>query len=125
MRPAGTESIFKTVDDLVAALGRGGDTAEARAQLGTAVNKALGQLDRDLNHVIDLRAEIGSRMAALDNAASLRDDLDTELTGSLSRLRDLDYAAAVSTLNQQMVGLQAAQAAYTRIGQMSLFDYLR
>jgi flagellar hook-associated protein 3 FlgL len=125
LRPAGTESIFKTVDDLVVALGRGADTAEARAQLGTSVNKAMGQLDLDLNHVIDLRAEVGSRMAALDNAASLRDDLDSEMTGSLSKLRDLDYAAAISTLNQQMVGLQAAQAAYTRIGQMSLFDYLR
>ena len=41
-----------------------------------------------------------------------------------SELRDLDYAEAISRLNQQSVGLQAAQTAYTRIGQMSLFDIL-
>jgi flagellar hook-associated protein 3 FlgL len=40
----------------------------------------------------------------------------------LSSVRDLDFAEAISRLNQQMTGLQAAQAAYTRIGQMSLFD---
>ena len=39
-------------------------------------------------------------------------------------LQDLDYAEAISRMNQQMTGLQAAQAAYTRIGQLSLFDYL-
>ena len=39
-------------------------------------------------------------------------------------MQDLDYAEAISRMNQQMVALQAAQAAYTRLGQMSLFDYL-
>ena len=43
----------------------------------------------------------------------------------LSDLRDVDYASAISQLNQQYAGLQAAQAAYTRIAQLSLFDYLR
>ena len=46
------------------------------------------------------------------------------LQKSLSEMQDLDYAEAVSRMNQQMVSLQAAQAAYTRLGQMSLFDYL-
>jgi flagellar hook-associated protein 3 FlgL len=125
VRPAGTESMFKSLDDLISALDRSSATPEARAHLGTDINKALTQLDNSLNHVIDLRTDIGARLGALDTAASLREDLKTELTGSLSSLKDVDYAEAISRLNQQMVGLQAAQAAYTRIGQMSLFDYLR
>jgi len=125
VRSAGTESMFKSLDDLITALDRSAATPEARAHLGTDINKALAQLDNSLNHVIDLRTDIGARLGSLDTAASLRDDLKTELTGSLSSLKDVDYAEAISKLNQQMVGLQAAQAAYTRIGQMSLFDYLR
>ena len=38
--------------------------------------------------------------------------------------RDLDYAEAVSRMNQQLTGLQAAQAAYSRIARLSLFDFL-
>lgn len=125
VRPAGTESLFTTLDDLITSLELGAATAQGRARLGTDVNKALAQLDRGLNHVIDLRTEIGARLSSLDAAASLRDDLGAQMTASLSGLRDLDFAAAISTLNQQMTGLQAAQAAYTRIGQMSLFDWLR
>ncbi len=125
VRSAGTESLFKTLDDLIVSLERGADTPPQRAQLGTDANKALAQLDQGLNHVIDLRTEIGARLSSLDAAASLRDDLNAQMTGSLSKLKDVDFAEAISKLNQQMVGLQAAQAAYTRIGQMSLFDYLR
>jgi flagellar hook-associated protein 3 FlgL len=125
VRPAATESMFKTLDDLVTALEQGSVDAQSRATLNTNINKALAQLDNGLNHVIDLRTEIGARLGSLDTAASLRDDLGAELTASLSSLKDVDYAEAIGRLNQQMVGLQAAQAAYTRIGQMSLFDYLR
>ena len=53
-----------------------------------------------------------------------REDLDYTLAATLSSLRDLDYAEAISRLNQQAAGLQAAQSAYTRIGQLSLFNLL-
>jgi len=125
VQPAGTESLFKTLNDLITALGSGSATPQSRAQLGTALNKAQAQLDNGLNHTIDLRTEIGARLSSLDTAASMRDDLNAQLTTSLSNTRDVDMAQAISTLNQQMVGLQAAQAAYTRIGQMSLFDWLK
>jgi flagellar hook-associated protein 3 FlgL len=122
--PAGTEDMFRTLDDLVAALERSADTPESRAQLSTGLNKAMAQLSRSMDHVDNLRAETGARISSLDSAAVQREDLDYQLQESLSALRDLDYAEAISRLNQQSVGLQAAQTAYTRIGQMSLFDIL-
>ncbi|RYZ61656.1 MAG: flagellar hook-associated protein 3, partial [Proteobacteria bacterium] len=70
------------------------------------------------------RSEVGARLASVDNAASARADLDLELETSLSGLRDLDYAEAISRMNQQLTGLQAAQQAYSRIAQLSLFNYL-
>lgn len=122
--PAATEDVFRTVDDLILALARGADTPESRALLGSEINKALAQLTGAMDHVVNLRAETGARLSALDAAAAHRDDLDYEFAATLSTLRDLDYAEALSRLNQQVAGLQAAQAAYTRIGQMSLFDML-
>jgi len=122
--PAGVKSLFQAVDDLVGALASGADTPQSRALLGSNINQALQQLDQGLTHVTDLRAEVGARLSAIDNAEQTRDDLGFQLDGSISNLRDLDYAEAVSRMNQQLTGLQAAQAAYTRIGQMSLFDYL-
>jgi flagellar hook-associated protein 3 FlgL len=122
--PAGKKSLFEAVDDIAAALEAGAGTPAARAQLNSNMSAALTQVDQGLDHVLTLRAEVGSRLSALDAAAGVRDDLDYELQSSLSEVRDLDYAEAVSRMNQQLVGLQAAQQAYTRIAQMSLFDYL-
>ncbi|MDQ2641810.1 MAG: flagellar hook-associated protein FlgL [Pseudomonadota bacterium] len=122
--PAGTEDMFRTLDDLVAALEGGADTPQSRAQLSTRLNKAMAQLARSMDHVDNLRAETGARISALDSAGAQREDLQYQLDESLSALRDLDYAEAISRLNQQAAGLQAAQTAYTRIGQMSLFDVL-
>jgi flagellar hook-associated protein 3 FlgL len=122
--PAGRESLFQTVDRLIGALSAGTANPQARAQFNTAINQALSQLSSGLDHVTNLRAEIGGRLSALDSAADVRADLQYELSGSLSELRDLDYAEAISRMNQQLAGLQAAQAAYSRISQLSLFSYL-
>jgi flagellar hook-associated protein 3 FlgL len=124
VEPARTEDMFRTIEDLIQLLEQGAATPEQRARLGTGINKALGQLTSAMDHVVNLRAETGARLSALDSAASQREDMDYELSVSLSALRDLDYAEAISRLNQQVAGLQAAQAAYTRIGQMSLFDFI-
>lgn len=122
--PAGRESLFQTVDKLIGALDAGSADPAARAQFNTAINQALAQLTTGLDHVVNLRAEVGVRLSAIENAADARADLQYELSGSLSQLQDLDYAEAISRMNQQMAGLQAAQAAYGRISRLSLFDYL-
>ena len=63
-------------------------------------------------------------MSSLENAANAREDQVVELERMRSDLRDLDYAEAVTKMNQQLVALQAAQMSYSRISQLSLFNYL-
>ena len=47
-----------------------------------------------------------------------------QLTTTLSEVRDLDYAEALSRLSQQLFGLDAAQQAFARTQSLSLFRYL-
>ncbi len=122
--PATTEDVFRTLNDLASSLEVGGTTASSRSLVSTAVANGLTQLDQALDHIIDTRAVVGARLATVDHAQASRQQLDDELAGSVGALRDLDYAAAISRMNQQLTGLQAAQAAYTRIAQLSLFNYL-
>ena len=44
---------------------------------------------------------------------------------ALSTLRDTDYASAITKLNQQLTGLQAAQARYVKPQNLSLFNYIQ
>jgi flagellar hook-associated protein 3 FlgL len=43
----------------------------------------------------------------------------------VSRLGDADLAELVTSLQAQLTNLNASQAAFAKIGQQSLFDYIR
>lgn len=117
--------IFQTVNNAIAALQRPTGSAAANAKLSTALGGALQQIDQANDHLLGIRAGVGSRLTALDNSDNARQDLGVDLQSSLSNLRDLDYASAVAKLSQQTTGLQAAQLSYSKISQLSLFNYLR
>jgi flagellar hook-associated protein 3 FlgL len=119
-----TEDLFTTLNDLVATLERPAGNATARAQIATDLGGTLQQLDKSLDHVLSVRAEVGTRLSSLENAANAREDQVVELERMRSDLRDLDYAEAVTKMNQQLVALQAAQLSYSRISQLSLFNYM-
>jgi flagellar hook-associated protein 3 FlgL len=123
--PSTTQDMFTTLQNLVTTLQRSNVTPQERAQFDTNMAATLTQLDQALDHTNGVRSEVGTRLAVLDETADSRDAQQVELSKSLSELRDLDYASAITQLNIQLAGLQAAQSSYTKIGQLSLFDYLR
>jgi flagellar hook-associated protein 3 FlgL len=117
--------MFTTLSNLAATLESSTATQADRAKFNSDMATALQQLDQASDHLLSVRAEVGTRLSAIDNAQESLADRKVELETTTSQLRDLDYAEAVSRMNQQLVGLQAAQASYSRISQLSLFDYLR
>jgi len=123
IQPAQQLDVFAMLEDLATTL-EGGGGVDTSAEFNARIGAAVSNIDQALNRVVGVRAEVGARLSAIDNAAATREDEAVDLQSLLSDLRDTDYASAISKLNQQYAGLQAAQASYTRIAQMSLFDYL-
>jgi flagellar hook-associated protein 3 FlgL len=42
----------------------------------------------------------------------------------MSQIQDVDYASAITKMNAQLLGLQAAQQSYAKVSHLSLFDYM-
>jgi flagellar hook-associated protein 3 FlgL len=124
IQPAQELDMFAMLEDLAITLEGGPGGGGTKAEFNTNIGAAIANLDQALDRVVGVRAEVGARLSAIDQATSTREDEAVDLQSLLSDLRDVDYAEAIGKLNQQYAGLQAAQAAYTRIAQMSLFDYL-
>jgi len=122
--PSSSQDVFTTVKQLIATVGSSTVTDAQRAQYSTRIAASLQQLDTSLDHINAVRSSVGARLSTLDQTQSTRADNEVTLQTSLSGLRDLDIAKAVTQLNLQQVGLQAAQASYARIAQLSLFNYL-
>ncbi len=121
---AGTRDVFSTLDGIVTALGAGASNDAARAQLNSALNGSLQQLDQASQQLLTVRAQVGARLSALDDADGTRQSELTNLQSSAGQLGGLDYAAAVSKMSQQTVALQAAQQSFVTIAKLSLFNYL-
>jgi len=84
----------------------------------------LQQLDQANDQLLNVRSQVGARLSTLDDGNSSRATQLTDLQTAAGQLGDLDYAAAVSKMSQQYVGLQAAQQSFASIGKLSLFNYL-
>lgn len=117
-------SVFDMVDGFIAALDIDTTNPAGKAELVNRLGTTLQDLDQALGHFSDVRSQIGARLSTIERQIDNNADTGLELTRTLSGIRDLDYAEAVSRLNQQYVALQAAQQSLARVGQLSLFDYL-
>jgi len=124
IRPAQDIDVFAMLDDLATTLEGGPTGTSSNAEFKTNIGAAIANIDQALERFVSVRAEVGARLSAIDQAAATRESEAVDLQGLLADLRDVDYAQAISLLNQQYAGLQAAQAAYSKFAQMSLFDYL-
>ena len=123
---SGFQSVFRSVSDLAEAMeGSGADeSASAKARFQNAANTALGNLDQALDSFLTTRAEVGARLNAVDGEREANESSLLDLEEARSRIEDLDYAEAISRLNLQRVGLEAAQQSYVRIQGLSLFNFL-
>jgi flagellar hook-associated protein 3 FlgL len=116
--PGSSNDLFGMVSDLVTAL------EDPTANLPAAISTALTDLDNGLDNVLQAQASIGSRRTELDALDSIGSDFDVQYAATLSRLKDVDYAQAISDLTLQQTYLEAAQQSFVRITGLSLFNFL-
>lgn len=122
--PSSHQDIFATLTAFAAALEVPVLAPAGRAAQHNAVNRTLVDLDQALAHVAATDARIGGRLNALDSQRTSNADEQLRTQTLLAQVGDLDYAQAITQLNQQQTALAAAQQAYLRVQGLSLFDHM-
>jgi len=92
--------------------------------VSTPLYDHLDQLDTALGRILDVRAQLGARLNALDSQDEINQDIELSIQTTKSQIEDLDMAEAISRFNLQIVALQAAQQAFVRVQGLSLFNQL-
>jgi flagellar hook-associated protein 3 FlgL len=123
--PSSNQDMFTTLQNLVTALKASQTGGAAQAQLSNSINRSIEAIDQSLTNVSNVQSSVGARLNAISTQSSSNSDVTLQLKSTLSTLRDTDYAAAITTLNQQLTGLQAAQASYVKLQNLSLFNYIQ
>ncbi|MFZ6725483.1 flagellar hook-associated protein FlgL [Undibacterium sp. MH2W] len=120
----GNQNIFETITDAINALSAPTGNAAARKDLTAALTQANNNIDASLSNVLTVSAHVGASLQEIDSLNSAGATTKIAYAQSLSSIQDLDYAKAITTLNQQQTTLQAAQQSFVKISALSLFNYI-
>lgn len=118
------QSVFSMVDEIATALEQGSNAAASLAQLNNSMNAGLQNLDQAIGNVLDVRIQVGSRLAAIENQVDSNGAFELTFRETLADIEDLDYAEALSRLSIEVTTLEAAQQSFVRTQGLSLFNYL-
>ncbi|MBI3560091.1 MAG: flagellar hook-associated protein FlgL [Gammaproteobacteria bacterium] len=124
IRPSYHQDAFTTIKQYIGELKSSHGSPAEHAVLHNHTNQFLNGLDRAMGRVLDIRANLGARLNAMDSQEGINDALRIQMKEILSEVQDLDYGEAVSRLNLKLTGLEASQKAFTRVQGISLFNYL-
>ena len=94
------------------------------AAAANGLNAEILNLDQAIGNMLDVRTEIGSRLAAIENQLDNNGARALTVQETLGTLEDLDYAEALSRLSFEATTLEAAQQSFVRMQQLSLFNFL-
>lgn len=120
----GNQNIFETLTDLINILKTPVNSTAVKLDLAAGLAQANNNLDKSLNNVLTTRAKFGTSLKELDELDSVGQSTGLSYKQQLSDLQDLDYAKAITELNQQQVTLQAAQQSFVKTSSLSLFNYI-
>jgi flagellar hook-associated protein 3 FlgL len=124
LAPSTNQSVFTTVQNLVSALQSGVTSAASSTRLNNSINAAINNIDQALTQSSNVRATVGGRLNSITTQQSVATASQTQLQQSISTLQSLDFAKAITTLDQQNTTLSAALQAFTLTQGLSLFKFL-
>jgi flagellar hook-associated protein 3 FlgL len=124
--PSTNQSVFTTVQNLVNALQQQGTTSAAgEAQLNNSINVAINNIDQALNQSETVQSSVGARLNSITTQQSMASSQQVQLQESISNLQSLNFASAITSLDQQNTTLSAAMQAFTLTQGLSLFKFIQ
>jgi flagellar hook-associated protein 3 FlgL len=90
-----------------------------------AIETGIADMDGQVSRLADARGILGARLGRLESETDRLARADLAARSDLSKLEDLDMPAAIARLQRLLTVLEAAQASFSRVTSLSLWDQLR
>lgn len=124
IRPSQYQDVFTTLNKLVTVMKQSHSTAADQAFMHNEMNRALASIDTAMGKVLDVRANVGTRLNGLESQQGVNEAFGIQMKELISNIEDLDFGLAVSELNIRKVGLEASQKAFVKVQDITLFNHL-
>lgn len=109
--------------NLLAALGKAAEAHLANDRAG--LEAAAAQVETALDGLAELRGDVGATSARLQGIAESQRSTVLYLDDIITRIEDADIPQTLTQVARDQAALEAAYLTTSRLGQLSLADYLR
>lgn len=89
------------------------------------IQQGIADVTQMHNSLTLSQAQNGSDQVVVQSQLDVLDENTLRIKSTLSEIEDLDYAEAVTRMNKEIMGLEAAMGSFAKISGLSLFDYIR
>jgi flagellar hook-associated protein 3 FlgL len=89
------------------------------------IQQGIADVTQMHNNLTLTQAQNGSDQVVVQSQIDVLKETALRFKSTLSEIEDLDYAEAMTRMNKEMMGLEAAMGSFAKISGLSLFDYIR
>lgn len=125
IKSSSTQDLLTTFERIALALEDTSNTSqEGYERLVQIIGDSINNLNNAEVRNLEIRAQIGARLNVGESSSELNDELVFQSKKVLSEIRDLDFAEAISNLTFQQFVLEATQASFVRVSNLSIFNFI-
>jgi flagellar hook-associated protein 3 FlgL len=122
LEPPQHQNVLNTLDNLAKALN---DPSLSNADYQQELSDAVVGLQNATNTISQTQAGLGGRYNTVQRVISANQALDINNKLNKAELVEIDMAEAITELTKHETALQASQATFGRLSNLSLLDYIR
>ncbi|HEX3860983.1 MAG TPA: flagellar hook-associated protein FlgL [Stellaceae bacterium] len=117
-------SLFQTAQDLVNALGAAPNSAAPSSQAEQQVENVLANLGGAQSRILSAQATLGATLSEVQGVQQQNSTQSTNAQAQASNLQSANLPQVIASYSESVTALQAAQLAFARIQNLSLFAVL-
>ena len=110
------------MQDLISGLSTAGDTPGSSAL--QQIENAIGNLDAAQNSLLSAEAQLGSNLAEIRSVQGENQTQTTNAQAQLSNLQSANMPQVLANYSAGVTALQAAELAFSRIQNLTLFSVI-
>jgi flagellar hook-associated protein 3 FlgL len=118
-------NIFDTLREMANQLDTGTTGTPNIFGNSTRMDELMNEVDTSMDAMAAVRTDVGTRLQRIDMQYDMNQDFKGGLIENLSLLRDQDMVTGISDYQKTLSGLQMSQLTYSKISELSLFNYIK
>lgn len=118
-------SIMDTVAKLIKGIDKLGENTEDKKKYQLLMAESLENLSNAREHISTINSKVGARLNTIESTQTTNEEMKLQNKKVIMNLHDVDYTEAIAKLSQQTFSLQAAQQSFSKINNLSLFNFMR